>query len=529
MRTRVPSPAAARRSRSRGRTRYDAGMRGRSIVVAVVVVAGCGRSSEKPRPPLASQAPTVADAKALLDESVAPPRVLVIVAADGSLGVADAPEAPTAVAQWAALDQPPRRAPVAIDRQALPDLVREAAASNTKIEPSAKLVAGGGAPPTRPIGVAAESDDPPPPPEEDPEDDGADESGGTGTWVMLEEGKMGKKHTDRTEGRYEMEFAGSDPEFAAAIRAARRAGILGARRDGGADLTSAAAIDNANPDLPVRAAPVVGTARDPHDRPARALVIAAPTAKAAPVVDLLAAIDGAVLAVASQGRLRALRIGFGLAREVATIPPLGRPWIEVRVGASELTVEAVPSPASTIPLAAGAVDATAVATAYLAARLSLDDAARRDVDVLVGPDADVQRLVEVVAALDGAGARIVSLGHMPPAAELAKRGKRIPRVFIGQPQSVGGLDKQLLRDRVKAELPKVKACYEQALAVHPELAGTVQTQFFISPNGVVAASNASGVAADVATCVAAVIRAIEFPKPAGGGGVQVNYPFTFRN
>jgi hypothetical protein len=25
-----------------------------------------------------------------------------------------------------------------------------------------------------------------------------------------------------------------------------------------------------------------------------------------------------------------------------------------------------------------------------------------------------------------------------------------------------------------------------------------------------------------------VIKGIEFPKPKGGGGVQVNYPFTFR-
>lgn len=477
----------------------------------------------------------VADAKVLLDEGVAPPRVLVIVAADGALSVADAPEpvgAVGAAAQWAALDQPPRRTPVAIDRQALPSLVRAAAASSTKIEPSAKQIAGGGAPPIPALAADAgvvPTDDPPPP-EEDPADDGADESGGTGTWVMLEEGKMGKKQADRTEGRDEMAFAGSDPEYARAIRAARRAGVLGARRDGAADLTSAAAIDNANPDLPVRAASVVGSTHDPHDRPARALVIAAPTAKAAPLIDLLAALDGAALAVTSQGRLRALRIGFGLLQEEASTPPLGRPWIEVRVGPSELTVEAVPSPAVTIPLAAaGAVDAAAIGTAYLAARSSLDDAARRDVDVLVGPDTDVQRLVEVVAALDGAGARLVSLGHMPPAAELAKRGKRIPRVLIGQPQLVGEFDRQLLRDRVKAERPKVKACYEQALTVHPELAGTVQTQFFISPNGVVAASNASGVAPELATCVAAIIKAIEFPKPAGGGGVQVNYPFTFRN
>jgi len=56
----------------------------------------------------------------------------------------------------------------------------------------------------------------------------------------------------------------------------------------------------------------------------------------------------------------------------------------------------------------------------------------------------------------------------------------------------------------------------------------VSTQFFISPNGNVTASNGSGVDPEVSSCVADVIRGIEFPKPKGGGGVQVNYPFTFR-
>jgi hypothetical protein len=43
-------------------------------------------------------------------------------------------------------------------------------------------------------------DDPPPP---EPEEDG-DESGGTGTAMALEEGKMGKKDSDRAEGQYKM-------------------------------------------------------------------------------------------------------------------------------------------------------------------------------------------------------------------------------------------------------------------------------------------------------------------------------------
>jgi hypothetical protein len=56
----------------------------------------------------------------------------------------------------------------------------------------------------------------------------------------------------------------------------------------------------------------------------------------------------------------------------------------------------------------------------------------------------------------------------------------------------------------------------------------VSTQFFIDPHGKVASSAANGVQPEVASCVANVIKNIEFPKPKGGGGVQVNYPFTFR-
>src|SRR5262249_5861793 len=54
------------------------------------------------------------------------------------------------------------------------------------------------------------------------------------------------------------------------------------------------------------------------------------------------------------------------------------------------------------------------------------------------------------------------------------------------------------------------------------------TQFFIAPSGMVTNATAAGVDPDVAACVADVIKGIEFPKPRGGGGVVVNYPFTFR-
>ena len=507
-------------------------MRGHLIVVVTLALAACGRSHDKPRPPLSAQAPTVADAKALLAESVAPPAVLVIVAPDGSLSVADAPDAPVAGERWARLDQPPPRAPVAVDRQALPHLIGEATALNAKIEPSAKQLAARGAPPApvRAKDAAAIDDDPPPPPEEEPADDGADESGGTGTWVMLEEGKMGKKDSDRPAGRSELKRAGDDPQLAQAalVRDAERRPV-----DGGEQVDDRRGLGGGRGDhqraRPVADAVVRGARQERRaDRQVGIRVVDGGGARRGHVGAAGSRTEDAGLAGGAD-RLRALRVGFGLLHDVSTTPVM-QPWVEVRVGARELTVEAVPSPAVTIPfVAAGALDTAALAAAYTAARASLGDAERRDVDVLVGPDTDVQRLVDVIAALDGAGAMLVSLGHMPPAAELAKRGKRIPRALVGQPQSVGGLDKQIIRSRVKTELPKIKACYEQALAADPALTGTVRTQFFISPNGLVADSNASGVDPAVAACVAAVIKAIEFPKPAGGGGVQVNYPFTFRN
>ncbi|MBL8625150.1 MAG: AgmX/PglI C-terminal domain-containing protein [Myxococcales bacterium] len=102
-----------------------------------------------------------------------------------------------------------------------------------------------------------------------------------------------------------------------------------------------------------------------------------------------------------------------------------------------------------------------------------------------------------------------------------------PQVRIGIPQAVGDLDKAIIRRYIKRNILKISYCYEKELLVTPTLSGTVTTQFFISPTGSVSTANASGVSPEVASCVAGVIKAIEFPQPRGGGGVQVNYPFRF--
>lgn len=109
------------------------------------------------------------------------------------------------------------------------------------------------------------------------------------------------------------------------------------------------------------------------------------------------------------------------------------------------------------------------------------------------------------------------------------RVANVPTVSIGQPNAQGDLDKAIIRRYIKRNINKIQYCYEKQLLSKPKIEGTIQTQFMISPSGSVSAADAQGFDTDVATCVRDVIKSIEFPKPKGGGMVQVNYPFTFRH
>ena len=104
----------------------------------------------------------------------------------------------------------------------------------------------------------------------------------------------------------------------------------------------------------------------------------------------------------------------------------------------------------------------------------------------------------------------------------------VPSISIGQPSVLGDLDKAIIRRYIKRNLQKFQYCYEKQLLDKPGLAGTVQTQFAIGVDGKVTSSTGTGFDATVASCVAAVIQQIEFPKPKTRSVVQVNYPFVFR-
>jgi hypothetical protein len=111
------------------------------------------------------------------------------------------------------------------------------------------------------------------------------------------------------------------------------------------------------------------------------------------------------------------------------------------------------------------------------------------------------------------------------------RGRKAsaPQIRIGNASATGDLDKNIIRRYIRRKLPRIRYCYEKELLVKPSLTGTVVTQFQISPQGVVQGATAAGMGdKGVEDCVAEAIRSIQFPKPKGGGFVNVRYPFIFQ-
>jgi hypothetical protein len=101
-----------------------------------------------------------------------------------------------------------------------------------------------------------------------------------------------------------------------------------------------------------------------------------------------------------------------------------------------------------------------------------------------------------------------------------------PEPRIGQANIIGDYDKSIIRRHIKLNIDKIGYCYEKQLIAHPDMQGEILVQFFIQPNGTVRGSTGTGFDSEVANCVAGVVGRIEFPAPKGGG-ITVNYPFTF--
>lgn len=92
----------------------------------------------------------------------------------------------------------------------------------------------------------------------------------------------------------------------------------------------------------------------------------------------------------------------------------------------------------------------------------------------------------------------------------------------------GSLDKDLIRRVVRAHIPEIRHCYNQALSRNPEAQGEVVLDFTIGVDGkVTAATVAANSMGDAmaAECMRAAATGWLFPKP-DGGYVVVTYPFV---
>jgi outer membrane biosynthesis protein TonB len=110
-------------------------------------------------------------------------------------------------------------------------------------------------------------------------------------------------------------------------------------------------------------------------------------------------------------------------------------------------------------------------------------------------------------------------------------GGKVPSIRPGTAEVKGSLSKEVIRRVIRQHLNEVRFCYEQQLAVKPDLNGRVAIQFIISPTGAVQMSKvASSTLGNSACedCIAKAVRRWTFPSPEGGGVVIVTYPFVLQ-
>lgn len=97
---------------------------------------------------------------------------------------------------------------------------------------------------------------------------------------------------------------------------------------------------------------------------------------------------------------------------------------------------------------------------------------------------------------------------------------------------LGSMDPDSIRKKLLEHLSEFRYCYQSELDEKKsrDVSGVVNLNFDIGSNGSVSRANItsnSGITPAVKSCVASVLRDIEFPKPRGGGVVEVKQPMNF--
>ncbi|MAF78354.1 MAG: hypothetical protein CME60_09335 [Halobacteriovoraceae bacterium] len=96
---------------------------------------------------------------------------------------------------------------------------------------------------------------------------------------------------------------------------------------------------------------------------------------------------------------------------------------------------------------------------------------------------------------------------------------------------LGSMDPELLRKILKEYLPQFRHCYQKELESNEAAKGVIDLHFRINADGSVSKINIRGKKARFSksgsNCMAGVLRLIDFPKPKGGGVVDVKQPLNF--
>ncbi len=118
-----------------------------------------------------------------------------------------------------------------------------------------------------------------------------------------------------------------------------------------------------------------------------------------------------------------------------------------------------------------------------------------------------------------------------PRVVYSRPSENVPLITHGVLHSRGSLPAEIIRQYIRAHRQQIRYCYEREMTRHPDLAGKLRVHFVIDHRGHVSLAEASqsrGLAAtNLRACVLDRVKGWRFPRPTGGGEVDVTYPFLF--
>ncbi|MBD64150.1 MAG: hypothetical protein CME62_03025 [Halobacteriovoraceae bacterium] len=96
---------------------------------------------------------------------------------------------------------------------------------------------------------------------------------------------------------------------------------------------------------------------------------------------------------------------------------------------------------------------------------------------------------------------------------------------------LGAIDPELIRKIMREYIPQFRYCYQQELMKNPKVAGVFDLNFQINGVGkgvnVDIKKNGASFSAKAHNCLKRVVKMIKFPRPKGGGLVDVRQPMNF--